>query len=153
LVCWALLGAILLFLGSSLVATLAGAISWLLLLNFCSYVKLAITLIKYMPQAFMNYRSVDVHRRLFINVLNEFIIFLLLCAVPVPYRLSLSLSLSPFSLPPLLLSLPPPPLFPFFLSPLSESNLNLEIFSSGVRARWAGASGTSSWTSRAASSP
>lgn len=56
LVCWALLGAILLFLGSSLIATLAGGISWLLLLNFCSYVKLGITLVKYMPQAFMNYR-------------------------------------------------------------------------------------------------
>ncbi len=56
LVCWALLGAILLFLGCSLIATLVGSITWLLLLNFCSYVKLGITLVKYMPQAFMNYR-------------------------------------------------------------------------------------------------
>jgi cystinosin len=56
LVCWALLGAIVLFLSASLIATLAGAISWLLLLNFCSYVKLGITLVKYIPQAIMNYR-------------------------------------------------------------------------------------------------
>ena len=63
--CWALLGAILLFLGSSLIATLAGGISWLLLLNFCSYVKLGITLVKYMPQAFMNYRYRILHTELY----------------------------------------------------------------------------------------
>jgi hypothetical protein len=63
LVCWALLGAILLFLGCSLVATLVGSITWLLLLNFCSYVKLGITLVKYMPQAFMNYRYSILYRR------------------------------------------------------------------------------------------
>jgi cystinosin len=45
-----------LFLSSSLISTLVGALSWLQFLYFCSYVKLIITLIKYIPQAYMNYR-------------------------------------------------------------------------------------------------
>ncbi|XP_048485003.1 cystinosin homolog isoform X2 [Plutella xylostella] len=34
----------------------AGKMQWLDFLNYCSYIKLCITLIKYMPQAYMNYQ-------------------------------------------------------------------------------------------------
>lgn len=36
--------------------SIGGIINWLDFLYFCSYIKLAITLIKYVPQALMNYR-------------------------------------------------------------------------------------------------
>lgn len=39
----------------SLIPAAMGKITWLLYLNFFSYVKLAVTLIKYIPQAYMNY--------------------------------------------------------------------------------------------------
>ncbi|KAL0271760.1 UNVERIFIED_CONTAM: hypothetical protein PYX00_008756 [Menopon gallinae] len=46
-----------LFLGISLIlAATDTAINWLDFLLFCSYVKLSITLIKYVPQAYMNYK-------------------------------------------------------------------------------------------------
>ncbi|XP_066918183.1 cystinosin-like [Clytia hemisphaerica] len=45
-----------LFAGISLVVTLTGKINWYTYLNFFSYIKLGITLIKYIPQAVMNYR-------------------------------------------------------------------------------------------------
>ncbi|EDV22287.1 uncharacterized protein TRIADDRAFT_29291, partial [Trichoplax adhaerens] len=40
----------------SLIVAIAGKLSWLTYLYFLSYVKLGITLIKYVPQAYMNYR-------------------------------------------------------------------------------------------------
>jgi len=55
-VCMVLLVLIVLFLGASLIASLLSKLSWLQYLYFCSYVKLGITLVKYMPQAYMNYR-------------------------------------------------------------------------------------------------
>ena len=51
-----ILGGIFVFLVISLICSAAKALSWLDFLYFCSYVKLGITLIKYIPQAFMNYR-------------------------------------------------------------------------------------------------
>eukprot|EP00088_Acartia_fossae_P009114 TRINITY_DN14403_c0_g1_i1.p1 TRINITY_DN14403_c0_g1~~TRINITY_DN14403_c0_g1_i1.p1 ORF type:complete len:402 (-),score=58.95 TRINITY_DN14403_c0_g1_i1:157-1362(-) len=55
-ICIGILIVIFLFLGISLICSLAGVLTWLNLLYFCSYVKLGITLIKYIPQAYMNYR-------------------------------------------------------------------------------------------------
>lgn len=54
--CLAIIVIIFLFLTSSLISSLAEKLAWLQFLYFCSYVKLGITLIKYMPQAYMNYR-------------------------------------------------------------------------------------------------
>lgn len=45
-----------LFAGASLVATLVHKISWLTYLYYFSYIKLGVTLIKYIPQAYMNFR-------------------------------------------------------------------------------------------------
>jgi len=45
-----LLGIMLLFLSISLVVVLSHKMTWLLYLYFFSYIKLAITLIKYVPQ-------------------------------------------------------------------------------------------------------
>jgi len=55
-ICLGLLVLIFLFLAASLISSLAGALPWLQFLYFCSYVKLGITLVKYIPQAYMNYR-------------------------------------------------------------------------------------------------
>ncbi|KAK9885592.1 hypothetical protein WA026_012350 [Henosepilachna vigintioctopunctata] len=44
------------FLSISTILVFCNVISWLDLLYYCSYVKLTITLIKYIPQAYMNYR-------------------------------------------------------------------------------------------------
>jgi len=54
-VCTGIIIIFVLFLGSSLICTLASQLTWLQFLYFCSYVKLCITLIKYVPQAYMNY--------------------------------------------------------------------------------------------------
>lgn len=51
-----ILGIFALFLIISLFLSGFNVIHWLDFLYYCSYVKLAITLIKYIPQAFMNYR-------------------------------------------------------------------------------------------------
>ena len=50
------MGGIFLFLIISLIVTLSGVLEALQFLYFCSYVKLFITLIKYMPQAYLNFR-------------------------------------------------------------------------------------------------
>merc|ERR1719427_2152009 len=55
-ICLGLLLLIFLFLAASLISSFAGALPWLQFLYFCSYVKLGITLVKYIPQAYMNYR-------------------------------------------------------------------------------------------------
>ncbi|XP_037105363.1 cystinosin isoform X1 [Syngnathus acus] len=44
------------FAGATFFLTLFGRLSWLDYLYFFSYIKLAVTLVKYVPQAFMNYR-------------------------------------------------------------------------------------------------
>jgi len=54
--CLGLLAAIFLFVVIILILTLSSVIIWLDFLTYCSYVKLGITLIKYCPQAYMNYR-------------------------------------------------------------------------------------------------
>jgi cystinosin len=55
-VCRILLAVIWLFLIISLFVAVGHAITWLMYLYFFSYVKLAITIIKYVPQAWMNFR-------------------------------------------------------------------------------------------------
>lgn len=55
-VCYILLGLMWLFLIISLFVAVGHAITWLQYLYYFSYVKLAITLIKYVPQAVMNFR-------------------------------------------------------------------------------------------------
>ena len=58
--CFALSRIILLamFLYAIVILTLAGTqiINWLRFVQYLSYVKLVVTLIKYVPQAFMNYK-------------------------------------------------------------------------------------------------
>merc|ERR1712045_342064 len=55
-VCLGILALIAVFVAIVLVLTLTNVILWLDFLTYCSYVKLGITLIKYVPQAVMNYR-------------------------------------------------------------------------------------------------
>lgn len=52
---WAFIGASSAFIFASTVAAMMEGITYLTLLYYCSYVKLAVTLIKYVPQAYMNY--------------------------------------------------------------------------------------------------
>ena len=54
--CLTILAAIALFVVIILILALTSVILWLDFLFYCSYVKLGITLIKYVPQAFMNFR-------------------------------------------------------------------------------------------------
>jgi len=54
--CWGLLSCIAVFVVVILILSLTHVLPWLDFLQYCSYVKLGITLIKYMPQAYMNYR-------------------------------------------------------------------------------------------------
>eukprot|EP00092_Neocalanus_flemingeri_P033043 GFUD01035937.1.p1 GENE.GFUD01035937.1~~GFUD01035937.1.p1 ORF type:complete len:411 (+),score=26.97 GFUD01035937.1:244-1476(+) len=54
--CWGILGAIAIFVVIILILAFTHVLAWLDFLQYCSYVKLGITLIKYMPQAYMNYR-------------------------------------------------------------------------------------------------
>lgn len=54
--CWVFLGGVAAFLAVSACLALGSVVTWLRFLYFCSYVKLAITLVKYVPQAFMNFR-------------------------------------------------------------------------------------------------
>ena len=54
--CSLLLAAILLTLLASASLSLGGGLAWLSCLNVFSYIKLAITLVKYIPQAVANYR-------------------------------------------------------------------------------------------------
>ena len=51
-----ILGGIAIFIAISLILSFTAVISWLDFLYYCSYVKLGITLIKYIPQAYMNFR-------------------------------------------------------------------------------------------------
>jgi cystinosin len=49
-----------------------GQIHWLDFLNTCSYIKLAITLIKYVPQAVLNYRRKSTQGWSIGNILLDF---------------------------------------------------------------------------------
>lgn len=55
-VCLAILAAIAVFVVIILILALTSVIVWLDFLFYCSYVKLGITLIKYVPQAYMNFK-------------------------------------------------------------------------------------------------
>jgi len=54
--CLGILGGIAIFVVIILILAFTHVLQWLDFLQYCSYVKLGITLIKYMPQAYMNYR-------------------------------------------------------------------------------------------------
>jgi len=54
--CWLILSGIAVFVVVILILSFTHILPWLDFLQYCSYVKLGITLIKYMPQAWMNYR-------------------------------------------------------------------------------------------------
>lgn len=56
----------------SLSIAAAGVWHWLDFLNACSYIKLAITLIKYVPQAVMNYRRKSTQGWSIGNILLDF---------------------------------------------------------------------------------
>lgn len=49
-------GIFIVFILISIILAIANVITWLDFLYYCSYVKLSITLIKYVPQAFYNYK-------------------------------------------------------------------------------------------------
>lgn len=51
-----ILGAFAVFLGIGIILAATNTIHWIDFLYYCSYVKLTITLIKYVPQAYMNYK-------------------------------------------------------------------------------------------------
>jgi len=63
---------IFLFLIISLIVSLAGALKYLDFLYFCSYVKLFITLIKYVPQAYLNFRRKSTFGWSIGNILLDF---------------------------------------------------------------------------------
>jgi len=63
---------IFLFLTISLIVSLAGALKYLDFLYFCSYVKLFITLIKYVPQAYLNFRRKSTFGWSIGNILLDF---------------------------------------------------------------------------------
>jgi len=55
-ICFLIVGAIWISIFINLIVTLTGATNWLWFVYWFSYVKLLITLLKYIPQAFMNFR-------------------------------------------------------------------------------------------------
>ncbi|XP_059151694.1 cystinosin-like isoform X2 [Physella acuta] len=61
-----------LFAGSALVVTLTHKITWLTYLYYFSYIKLGVTLIKYIPQAYMNFRRKSTDGWSIGNVLLDF---------------------------------------------------------------------------------
>ncbi|XP_064626519.1 cystinosin-like [Lineus longissimus] len=71
-VCIILLALMWLFAGVSLVVVLFHKITWLDYLYFFSYIKIAITLIKYVPQGFMNYQRKSTEGWSIGNVLLDF---------------------------------------------------------------------------------
>jgi len=73
-VCRALLFAMFLFALVSLIVTAAGAkgVTWLLFVTFLSYIKLFITIIKYIPQAYMNFKRKSTDGWSIGNILLDF---------------------------------------------------------------------------------
>jgi len=70
--CLGLTAGAILFLTVSLVLTLTNVIDWLTYLYFFSYVKLGVTLVKYIPQAVMNFRRKSTEGWSIGNVLLDF---------------------------------------------------------------------------------
>jgi len=70
--CLGLLVVIAIFVVISLILTLTSVIQWLDFLIYCSYVKLGITLVKYIPQAYMNYRRKSTSGWSIGNILLDF---------------------------------------------------------------------------------
>jgi len=70
--CWGILACIAVFVVVILILSLTNVIIWLDFLNYCSYVKLGITLIKYIPQAYMNYRRKSTSGWSIGNILLDF---------------------------------------------------------------------------------
>ena len=64
--------AIFLFVTSVLISAAVDALTWLDFLTYASYVKLLITIIKYMPQAWMNFRRKSTEGWSIGNVLLDF---------------------------------------------------------------------------------
>ncbi|XP_052245156.1 cystinosin-like isoform X2 [Dreissena polymorpha] len=71
-VCLLLVTGAWLFAGISLVVTLCDKITWLTYLYYFSYIKLGVTLIKYIPQAYMNFRRKSTDGWSIGNVLLDF---------------------------------------------------------------------------------
>jgi len=71
-ICWGILGGIAIFISISLILSFTSVITWLDFLYYCSYVKLGITLIKYIPQAVMNFRRKSTSGWSIGNVLLDF---------------------------------------------------------------------------------
>lgn len=71
-VCMVLVGGAWLFAAISLIVTLCKKITWLTYLYYFSYIKLGVTLIKYVPQAYMNYRRKSTSGWSIGNVLLDF---------------------------------------------------------------------------------
>jgi len=71
-ICKLIFVGIFLFLAISLIVSLAGALKYLDFLYFCSYVKLFITLIKYVPQAYLNFRRKSTFGWSIGNILLDF---------------------------------------------------------------------------------
>jgi len=70
--CWGLLAGIAIFVVVCLILSLTSVLQWLDLLIYFSYVKLGITLIKYIPQAYMNYRRKSTSGWSIGNILLDF---------------------------------------------------------------------------------
>ena len=71
-VCKAIVVLMALFFLSVLISTIADALSWLDFLTYASYIKLFITLIKYVPQAYMNFARKSTSGWSIGNVLLDF---------------------------------------------------------------------------------
>uniref|UniRef100_A0A2C9KX35 Uncharacterized protein n=1 Tax=Biomphalaria glabrata TaxID=6526 RepID=A0A2C9KX35_BIOGL len=71
-ICIALVTGAWLFALASLVVTLTHTITWLTYLYYFSYIKLGVTLIKYIPQAYMNFRRKSTDGWSIGNVLLDF---------------------------------------------------------------------------------
>ena len=71
-ICKIIFVGIFIFLAISLIISLAGVLKYLDFLYFCSYVKLFITLIKYVPQAYLNYRRKSTFGWSIGNILLDF---------------------------------------------------------------------------------
>jgi len=72
IVCKVLMTLAWLFALCSLIPTLMSKITWLMYLNFFSYIKLGVTLIKYIPQVYMNYQRKSTVGWSIANIIGDF---------------------------------------------------------------------------------
>ena len=70
--CKLTIAGIVLFLAISLILSLTNVVLPLDFLYYCSYVKLFITLVKYVPQAYLNYRRKSTHGWSIGNIILDF---------------------------------------------------------------------------------